>query len=71
MCMEDCVKPTLREIPAHIILHVGMNDVPTKKAPEQIAENIVNLAIKLKRKCMSQYQASRQGMINTRGKQQM
>ena len=28
-----------------------MNGVPTKKAPEQIAENIVNLAIKLKRNC--------------------
>ena len=38
-------------MPTHIILHVGMNDVPTKKAPEQIAENIVNLAIKLKRNC--------------------
>ena len=51
MCMEDYVKPTLREMPTHIILHAGTNDVPTKKAPEQIAENIVNLAIKLKRKC--------------------
>ena len=51
MCMEDYVKPTLREMPTHIILHVGTNDAPTKKAPEQIAENIVNLAIKLKRKC--------------------
>ena len=49
--MEDYVKPTLREIPTHIILHVGTNDVPTKKASEQIAENIVNLAIKLKRNC--------------------
>ena len=51
MCMEDYVKPTLREMPTHIILHVGTNDLPTKKAPEQIAENIVNLAIKLKRNC--------------------
>ena len=51
MCMEDYVKPTLREMPTHIILHAGTNDVPTKKAPEQIAENIVNLAIKLKRNC--------------------
>ena len=32
--MEDYVKPTLREMPTHIILHVGTNDVPTKKAPE-------------------------------------
>ena len=51
MCMEDYVKPTLREMPTHIILHVGTNGVPTKKAPEQIAENIANLAIKLKRNC--------------------
>ena len=51
MCMEGYVKPTLREIPTHIILHVGTNDVPTKKAPEQRAENIVNFAIKLKRNC--------------------
>ena len=49
MCMEDYVKPTLREMPNHIILHVRMNDVPTKKAAEQIVENIANLAVKLKR----------------------
>ena len=47
--MEDYVKPTLREMPTHIILHVGTNDIPTKKAPEQGAENIVNFAINLKR----------------------
>ena len=35
----------------HIILHVGTNDAPNKKAPEQIAENIANLAIKLERNC--------------------
>ena len=48
---EDYVKPTLGEMPTHIILHVGTNDVPTKKAPKQIAENIANLAVKLKRNC--------------------
>ena len=32
MCMEDLVNPTLREMPTHIILHVGTNDVPTKKS---------------------------------------
>ena len=35
----------------HIILYAGRNDIPTKKAPEQIAENIANLGIKLKRNC--------------------
>ena len=48
--MEDYVKPTLTEMSTHTILHVGTNGVP-KKAPEQIAKNIVNLAIKLKRNC--------------------
>ena len=50
LCMEDYIKPTLREMPTHI-LHIGTNDIPTKKAPEQIAKNIANLAIKLKRNC--------------------
>ena len=49
MCMENYVKPTLREMPTHIILHVGTNGEKTKKAPEQKTENIANLAIKLKR----------------------
>ena len=48
----------------HIILNVGTNDVPTKKATKQIAKNIVNLAIKLERNCDI-------SMINTRRKQQM
>ena len=47
--MEDYVKPTVREMPSHFMLDVGTNEVPTKKAPDKIAENIVNLAIKLKR----------------------
>ena len=45
MCMEDCVKPTLKEMPTYIIFHVGTNDVP----PEQIAEKIGNLASNSKR----------------------
>ena len=51
MCIEDYVKPTLGQMPTHIILHVRTNDEPTKKALEQIVENIVTLAIKLKRNC--------------------
>ena len=49
--MEDYVKQTMRKMPFHIILHVGTNDVPTKKANEQIADNIVNSVIKLKSNC--------------------
>ena len=52
MCMEDYVKPTMREMPTHVILHVGTNYIPTKKAPKQIADNIVNLATKLKKNCV-------------------
>ena len=51
MCMEDYVQPTLKGKPTHIILHVGMNDVPTKKDSGQVVENTVNLEIKLKRNC--------------------
>ena len=51
MCLENYVKATLREMPIPIILHVGTIEVPTKKVPEEIAENIANLAIKLKRNC--------------------
>ena len=49
--MEDYVKPTMRKMPFPIILHVGTNDVPTKKANEQIADNIVNSVTKLKSNC--------------------
>ena len=51
MCVEYYVQPAMKTMPTHIILHVGMNDVPTKKDPDQIADNIVDLAIKLKRNC--------------------
>ena len=51
MCMENYVQSTLREIPTHMVLHIEMNDVLTKKNPDKIAENIVNLAIKLKINC--------------------
>ena len=51
MCMEDYVQPTLREMPIHIIHHVGTNNVSSKRDPDQIAENIVNLVIKHKRNC--------------------
>ena len=51
MCKENYVQPTMRETPTHMILHVEMNDVPSKKDTDKIAENIVNLAIKLKINC--------------------
>ena len=49
--MEDYIQPALRETPNHVILHVGTNDVTTKQDPQQIAESIINLAVKIKRNC--------------------
>ena len=50
-CMEDYIQHTLRETPSHVILHVGTNDLTTKQDPQQIAEGIINLAVKIKRNC--------------------
>ena len=50
-CMEDYMQPTLRETSSHVILDVGTNDVTTNQDPQQIAEGIINLAVKIKRNC--------------------
>ena len=50
-CMEGYIQPTLRETPSHVILHVGTNDVTTKQDPQQIAESVINLAVKIKKNC--------------------
>ena len=50
-CMEDNIQPTLIETPSHVILHVDTNDVTTKQDPQQIAESIINLAVKIKKNC--------------------
>ena len=39
--MQDYVKPTLRENPNQIIVHVGTNDLASNTRPEQIAESII------------------------------
>ena len=36
--MEDYVKPTPGEMPAHIILYPGTNGLPTKKDPDRIGK---------------------------------
>ena len=46
--MQDYVKPTLRDNPDQIIVHVGTNDLASNKRPEQIAESIIGLATSLK-----------------------
>ena len=47
--MNDYIKPALREDPNHIILHIGTNDITkASKSEESIAEEILELALKLK-----------------------
>ena len=48
--MQDHVKPTIRDInPLQIILHVGTNDLKTKRTASQIAKSIINLSTSLKK----------------------
>ena len=47
-CMKDYAQPTRRENPGHIIIYVGTNDLPSRRQPDVIAENIIQLALKLK-----------------------
>ena len=47
-CMEDYMKPSLRNPPDHFILHVGTNDLGSDKSPTEIGESIINLACQLK-----------------------
>ena len=47
-CLEDHVKPVLRENPDEIIFHIGTNDLPSGKGNKDIAEAIINLAISVK-----------------------
>ena len=46
--MQDYVKPTIREFPDHIIVHVETNDLASNERPEQIAESIIGVATSLK-----------------------
>ena len=43
--MQDYIKPSLRENPHHLIIHVGTNYISTNQRPEQIAKSIVELAL--------------------------
>ena len=47
--INDYIKPALREDPNHFILHIGTNDLTSaSKSEELIAEEILELALKLK-----------------------
>ena len=46
--MKEYLKPPLTEDPNHFLLHVGTNNLITKRSPELTAKTIVNLATTLK-----------------------
>ena len=46
--MEDYMKPSLRNLPDHFILHVVTNDLSSEKSSTEIAKSIINLACRLK-----------------------
>ena len=47
-CMKDYAHPTARENPDHVLIHVGTNDFPTRRQPDFITEDIIQLTLKLK-----------------------
>ena len=47
-CMKDYAQSTTRDNPDDILIHVGTNDLPTRRKPDVIAEDIIQLALKLK-----------------------
>ena len=42
-CMRDHMKPSLREKPDHIVLHVGTNDLVSDRPPYLIPKSIVDV----------------------------
>ena len=47
-CMKDYVQQTVSPNPDHIVIHVGTNDLSSKKESTEISTAIVGLALKLK-----------------------
>ena len=47
-CMKDRIKPSLREKPDHIVVHVGINDLVSDRPPDLIAKSIVDVASSMK-----------------------
>ena len=47
-CMEDHIKPVIRDKPDHIIFHIGTNDVPSSKDAQEISNSIIELALSAK-----------------------
>ena len=49
-CMEDYMKPSLRNPPDQLIFHVGRNNLSFKKFSKDIVVSIINLSSRLKNK---------------------
>ena len=47
-CMKDHNKPSLREKPGDIVLHVGTNDLVSDRPPDLIVKSIVDVASSMK-----------------------
>ena len=43
-CMQDYIRPTLKENPDHIVIHVGTNNLALNTPAEKVAESIIDLA---------------------------
>ena len=47
-CMEDYMKPSIKNSPDHFIWHVGTNDLYSENSSMEMAESITNKAFRLK-----------------------
>ena len=52
-CMEDYMKPSLRNSPDHFFSYVGTNGLSSEKSSMKIVESIINLACLLKKQIYS------------------
>ena len=46
-CMHDYIKPSLKYDPEQIIIHIETNDLRREKEPNEIAEEILQLALNI------------------------
>ena len=49
-CMEDYMKPSLRNTPDQLIFHAGRNNLSFEKFSKEIVVSIINLSSRLKNK---------------------
>ena len=47
-CLNDHMKPSLRENPDHFVLHIGANDLNSDRSPELITKSITDVGSSLK-----------------------